>query len=69
MDEKRLDLVYGQVVLLLLRNILSILDFEEKRFDEDRELGLFIILQLWIITILGVNLSFIMSNKFKIIAI
>ena len=69
MDEKRLDLVYGQVVILLLRNILSILDFEEKRFDEDRELGLFIILQLWIITILGVNLSFIMSNKFKIIAI
>ena len=44
MDEKRLDLVYGQVVILLLRNIISILDFEEKRFEEDRELGLFIIL-------------------------
>ena len=45
-NTKRLDLIYIQIVALLIRNILSILDFEEKRFDEKRNISVFIVLQL-----------------------
>ena len=62
-----LNLVYSQVTILLMRNILSMLDFEEKRFDETIDLNMFIILQLWTVTILGITMNFLMSNKVRIL--
>mgnify|MGYP006102247847 CR=1 FL=1 len=64
-----LDLVYAQVVILLSRNILPLLDFEEKRFDEERNTNMFIIMQLWGVTYLGLSLCFLMTNKVQIIVI
>jgi hypothetical protein len=65
-NTKRLDLIYIQIVTLLIRNILTMLDFEEKRFDEKRNISVFIVLQLQGINILGISLSFLMTNKIKI---
>ena len=66
-NTKRLDLIYIQIVALLIRNILTMLDFEEKRFDEKRNISVFIVLQLQGINILGISLSFLMTNKIKIL--
>ena len=68
-NTKRLDLIYIQIVALLIRNILTMLDFEEKRFDEKRNISVFIVLQLQGINILGISLSFLMTNKIKILVL
>lgn len=67
--ENRLNLVHLQVLILLMRTLLSILDFEGKRFDEEVTTNMLIILLCWTITILGVCFNFISSKMIIIYAV
>ena len=67
--ENRLNLIYYAVSVLLFRNVLSLLDFEGKRFDESQDLEMFVILLLWTVTILGVCINFLLTNMIVIVLI
>lgn len=58
-----LNLVYLQVLGLLLRTHLSLLDFEGKRFDEKLNDSMLIILLIWTNTMLGVCFNFLVNQK------
>ena len=64
-----MKLVYPAVSILLFRNILSLLDFEGKRFDETLDKEMFVILLLWTVTILGVCINFLLTNMIIIVLI
>lgn len=50
-----------------MRNLLSLLDFEGKRFDETLDKEMFVILLLWTVTILGVCLNFLLTNMIIVV--
>ena len=64
-----MKLLYPAVSILLFRNILSLLDFEGKRFDETLDKEMFVILLLWTVTILGVCINFLLTNMIIIVLI
>ena len=67
--KNRLNLVYIQVLVLLMRTVLSLLDFEGKRFDEKVTTNMLIILLLWTATILGVCFNFLISKNIIIYSV
>ena len=67
--EERLNLTYYTVTVLLVRNVLSLLDLEGKRFDKNLDKEMFVILLLWTVTILGVCINFLLTNMIAVVFI
>ena len=61
--DNKLNLVYLQVLGLLLTSHLLLLDFEGKRFDEKLSSNKLIMLLIWTIIMLGVCFNFLITKK------
>ena len=64
---KKSGLVYWMCVVILFQNILSILDFENKRYIQDEsQNAIFLFKQFITIVIIQVCLNFILNNSYLI---
>jgi hypothetical protein len=61
--KNKISLIYPTMILLLIRNVIPMLDFDRKRDNLDpSSLNLFIILQVQTITIIIVCTNFVSSK-------
>ena len=62
--KNKISLIYPTMILLLIRNLIPMLDFDRKRDNmEPSRLNLFIILQVQTITIIIVCINFVSSRS------
>jgi hypothetical protein len=65
--KNRLDMVYPCMIILLIRNLIPMLDFDLKRVRlEQGPMNTFIIIQVMTLTVIQVCINFVSSYKFAI---